>query len=257
MRSTREADSPPIESSHGVERLTDHLMRTGGAERGRSPMQQLSTVGERNVDSADEHDVPAIDPPRHNSSRGRVEVPPLEGAVSTYGGNSTSTTEAAGFEPHPSLAAVAVPPATSGVVWGEVVEYDYDIPEVEATEVDLDVGDAEHGDKGDDEPGDGPPDRGTEERKRNVSKWWTYVSVASTFIGMSSASQLMSPDLIDEDDVIGIAAIVNTGVTTAHAAAAASVPASGATATAAAGAGGVTATNTFASAAGIGSSSTK
>jgi hypothetical protein len=116
--------------------------------------------------------------------------------------------------------------------------------------------DAENGDKGNDENGDDiPTDGSPEEMQRKVSKWWTYVAAVSAFVGMSAASQLLNPDLIDEDDIVGIAAIVNSGAVTAHAAATASVPASGATASAAAGAagGGVTSSSTFASAAGIGS----
>jgi hypothetical protein len=213
---------------------------------------------ERNVDSADEYDLAGMDPQQCNSPPGQAPDPPFGGILTADAADATLTAGSAAWSASPpSLATIALSPGTSGVVWGEVVEYDYDIPEVEATEVELEVGDAEDGDKGNDESGDVPTEENQEEVKRNVSKWWTYVSVASTFIGMSAASQLMNPDVIDEDDVVGIAAIVNSGAAAAHAAATASVQASGTTATAAAGAGGVSASHTFASAAGIGSTSTK
>lgn len=211
---------------------------------------------ERSADSADEQDRTERDNPQpYDSTAALSPAPSLGETRAPDAAHSTLTAEGTGSVPPSSLAEVPTPPGTSGVVWGEVVEYDYDIPEVEATEVEIELDDdTEHGDKSNDESGDTPTEGNPEEMKKKVSKWWTYVSVASAFIGISAASQLMNPDLIDEDDVIGIAAIVNSGAVTAHAAATASVPAGGATATAAAGAGGgVTAGSTFASAAGVGS----
>lgn len=152
------------------------------------------------------------------------------------------------------------------VVWGEVV--DYDIPEVEATEVEDDSDhDGEYGaDKtGDDEVALGGTGAVEGETTKKRSKYWTHVAVASAFVGMAAAHHFMGGEIVDEDDIVGVAAIINSGATTSTAAASAAGGTSGGATTTTGGAaagGGATATGatttttgqTFASAVGVGHS---
>jgi hypothetical protein len=150
------------------------------------------------------------------------------------------------------------------VVWGEVIEYEYDIPEVEATDVEeLDLDELEAFEKRDDGTDETPPGGGEtpkdEEAKRKGGKLRTYATAATAFLGTGAAA-LANQELIDEDDVVAVAAIVNTGVLTSQLAVAAgnsgtAAASSGTTATAASGGGGVATGNSFASAVGVGSSS--
>jgi hypothetical protein len=120
-----------------------------------------------------------------------------------------------------------------GVIWGEVIEYE--IPEVEATEIEeLDRDEFEHSDKTVDITDDG-------------------CHVGSERLNGAKRKER----LVDEDDVIGIAAIVSAGVVTAQATAVTtggSAATGTATTVAATGAGGLATGNTFASALGVGSS---
>jgi hypothetical protein len=146
------------------------------------------------------------------------------------------------------------------VVWGEVIEYEYDIPEVELTEVEeYDIDEVETHDKKYDDIGEAPEDR---ETKRKGSKVQSYAAAAAALVGMGAAADHMTNrgELIDEDDVVAIAAIVNTGAVTSQLAAGTggsgtAVTSSATATTAAASGGGVATGNTFGSAMGVGAAS--